>query len=432
MPKHKKTTILIKNAGQLITMAGPSPRRGTQMRDLGLIENGGLAAAGEEILLVGPSDEVEGKADLIDGCTVIDAGGMVVTPGLIDPHTHPVFSRTREMEFEMRIEGKSYMEIARAGGGIRSSVRDLRETPREKLLKVTRKTLDRLLAHGTTTIEAKSGYGLSTESEIKQLEVIRELNETHPIDLVPTFLGAHEFPDEYRDRREQYVELVINEMIPAVVKESLAEFSDIFTEDEVFDVEQSRRIQSAAAKAGLKLKFHADELAASIGGAELAAEMGAISADHLVYISDQGIKALAKSGTVAVLLPGTTFSLAGSTYAPARRMIEEGVVVALSTDCNPGSSYTESLPLIISLAALQMKLTAAEALTAVTVNAACAINRGDLIGQFAPGRLADITVWQMEDYRELPYHYGVNLVDRVFKRGKQVWPRGESGNARRS
>lgn len=431
MPKHKKITLLIKNAGQLITMAGPVPRRGSEMKDIGLIEGGGLAAAGEEIVLVGPSDEVEGKADLVEGCTVIDAGGQVVTPGLIDPHTHPVFSRTREVEFEMRIEGKSYMEIARAGGGIRASVRDLRETPSERLLKVSRKILDRFLAHGVTTMEAKSGYGLSTESEIKQLEVIRDLNEIHPVDLVPTFLGAHEFPDEYRDKREDYVDLVINEMIPAVVKEGLAEFSDIFTEEEVFDIEQSRRIQGAAAKAGLKLKFHADELAESVGGAELAAEMGAISADHLVYISDQGIEALAKSGTIAVLLPGTTFSLAGSRYAPARKMIEQGVVVSLSTDCNPGSSYTESLPLIISLAALQMKLTAAEALTAATVNAACAIDRGNRIGQLAPDRLADVTIWQMEDYRELPYHYGVNLVDRVIKRGKPVWPRPESGNAHR-
>jgi imidazolonepropionase len=425
----KKATLIIKNAGQLVTMAGPVPRTGSAMSELGLIENGGLAAAGETILAVGTSEEVEGHTPLAEGCTVIDAGGAVVTPGLIDPHTHPVFSRTREKEFEMRLQGKSYMEIANAGGGIRSSVRDLRETPKDVLIEKTRHRLDRMLAHGVTTIEAKSGYGLSTESEIKQLEIIRDLDETHAMDLVPTFLGAHEVPDEYRDKREEYVNLVINEMIPAVTADKLAVFCDIFCEEGVFDIEQSRRIQSAAAAAGLRLKFHADELA-STGGAELAAELRAVSADHLVYISDNGIKAMADAGTAAVLLPGTTFSLAGKQYAPARKMIEAGVVVALSTDCNPGSSYSESLPMIVSLAALQMKLTAAEALSAVTVNAAWAVDRSETIGQLAIGKQADVVVWDMQDFRELPYHYGVNLAEKVIKKGKLVVDRRDSWNAR--
>lgn len=419
MPIEKKATLLIKNIGQLISMAGPVPRLGKDMNDLGLIENGGVAVAGEEILAVGPTDKVEGNTPLAEGCTVIDAQGMVVTPGFIDPHTHPVFSKTREKEFEMRLMGKSYMEIANAGGGIRNSVRDLRETPFAVLKEKAQKRLDRFLSYGITTIEAKSGYGLSTESEIKQLEVIKELNQTHPVDLVPTFLGAHEFPDEYREDREAYIDLLINEMIPAVVKDDLAEFCDIFTEEGVYTIEQSRRVMSAAKEAGLKLKFHADELE-STGGAELAAELGAISADHLVYISDAGIKAMAKSGTVATLLPGTTFSLAGKQYAPARKMIENGVTVALSTDCNPGSSYSESLSIIISIAALQMKLTAAEAISAVTVNAACALDRAGRIGQLVPGLPADITIWDMGDYRELPYHYGVNLVAKVVKNGKLV------------
>ncbi|MFH1372268.1 MAG: imidazolonepropionase [bacterium] len=400
-------------------MAGPVPRRGDQMQDLGLIENGGVALAGEEILAVGRSDDVEGRVPLAEGCTVIDAAGAVVTPGLIDPHTHPVFSMTREKEFEMRTQGKSYMEIAQSGGGIRSSVRDLRTTSTTVLREQTRKHLDRLLRHGVTTIEAKSGYGLSTESEIKQLEIIREMNRSHPLDLVPTFLGAHEVPDEYRDRRQDYVDLVVNEMIPAVVLEGLAEFSDVFCEEGVFDIEQSHRIQQAAARAGLKLKFHADELK-STGGAELAASLNAVSADHLVHISDNGISALAQSGTVAVLLPGTTFSLGGRRYAPARKLIEAGVVVALSTDCNPGSSFTESLPFILSLAAVQMKLTAAEALTAVTVNAACAIDRGGAVGQLVEGLPSDLVIWDMADYRELPYHYAVNLALTVIKRGKVV------------
>jgi imidazolonepropionase len=243
---------------------------------------------------------------------------------------------------------------------------------------------------------------------------------------VPTFLGAHEVPDEYRDKRDEYIELVINEMIPAVTSRDLAVYCDIFCEKGVFEIEDSRKIMSAAQQAGLKLRFHADELA-SIGGAELAAELGAASADHLVYISDTGVRAMAKSGTVAVLLPGTTFSLAGKQYAPARKMIEEGVTVALSTDCNPGSSCTESLPFVISLAALEMKLTAAEALSAVTINAAVSLDRQDSIGRIEPGFLADLVVWDMNDYRELPYHYAVNLVRKVIKRGKLVVGRKQGG-----
>ena len=419
MAVEKRATLLIKNIGQLITMAGPAPRIGRDMNDLGLVENGGIAVAGEEILAVGKSDVVEGHAPLAEGCTVIDARGQVVTPGFIDPHTHPVFSKTREKEFEMRTQGKSYMEIAESGGGIRASVRDLRETKKSLLEEKTRQRLDRLLYHGTTTIEAKSGYGLSTESELKQLEIIRDLGVVHPLELVPTFLGAHEVPDEYRNKRSKYVELIINEMLPAVTSDGLAEFSDIFCEEGVFDIEESRKIQQAALNAGLKLKFHADELK-STGGGELAASMNAVSADHLVYISDAGIKAMAASGTVAVLLPGTTFSLGGTRYAPARNMINAGVAVSLSTDCNPGSSYTESLQIIVSLAALQLKMTAAEAIGAVTVNAACAIDRQNRLGRLANGFQADITVWNMSDYREMPYHYGVNLASRVIKKGKVV------------
>ncbi|UCD63213.1 MAG: imidazolonepropionase [Candidatus Zixiibacteriota bacterium] len=419
MPISKKATLLIRNIGHLVTMTGPVPRIGDGMKDVALIEGGGIAAAGDEILAVGGSDEVEGHTPLAEGCEVIDAGGRVATPGFIDPHTHPVFSMTREKEFEMRLEGKSYMEIAESGGGIRASVRDLRSTPVNVLMEKTTGRLDRFLRHGVTTIEAKSGYGLSTESELKQLEIIRDLGPLHPVEMVPTFLGAHEVPDEYRSKREDYIYLIINEMIPAVTSGGLAEFSDIFCEEGVYDIDESRRIQQAAADAGLKLKFHADELK-STGGAELAASMNARSADHLVYASDKGIRAMAASGTAAVLLPGTTFSLGGRQYAPARKMIEAGVAVALSTDCNPGSSYSESLPMIISLAAVQMRMTAAEAISAVTVNAAYAIGRESRLGQLKEGYQADITLWDMSDYRELPYHYGVNLASRVIKKGKLV------------
>jgi len=395
------------------------PRVGDQMNDLGLIKNGGVAVAGEEILAVGESEFVERKVDLAEGCIAIDANGAVVTPGFIDPHTHPVFSKTREDEFEKRILGKTYKEIAETGGGIRASVRDLRETSKAILTKKTTERLDTMLSYGTTTIEAKSGYGLSTEAEIKSLEIINNLNETHPVDLIPTFLGAHEVPDEYRDKRNKYIDLLINEMIPKVAKEKLAVFCDIFCEEGVFSIEESRKIMSAAKRHGLKLKFHADELGSS-GGAELAAELGAVSADHLVYISDNGIKAMAKAGTIAVLLPGTCFSLGLKNYAPARKMIEAGVVVALSTDCNPGSSFTESLPMIITLAGLNYKMTAAESISAVTVNAACAVDMAGKIGLLRSGLPADLVLWKIHDYREMPYHYGVNLVQNVIKKGKIV------------
>lgn len=417
MPIQKKATLIIKNISQLITMDGPSPRRGREMENLGLIENAGIAVAGDEVLAVGKSEEISGKVDLAEGCQVIDAKNCVVTPGLIDSHTHPVFSMTREKEFEMRLQGKSYMEIAASGGGIRASVRDLRNTPTATLMDKTTQRLNRMLSYGTTTAEAKSGYGLSTEAEVKSLEILRNLNETHPLDLIPTFLGAHEVPDEFRNKREKYIDLMIGEMIPKVATEKLAEFCDIFCEEGIFSVEESRRILEAAKRKGMKLKLHADELTSS-GGAELAAELGAISADHLVHISEEGIKALAKSGTVAVLLPGTSFSLNKGQYAPARKMIEAGVAVALSTDCNPGSSYTESLQIIVTLAALHLGMSAAEAISAVTVNAACAVGRTGLLGMLKPGLQADIVLWNMNDYREMPYHYGVNLAEKVIKRGK--------------
>lgn len=417
--KNKKITLLINDIGQLVTMQGPVPRRGKEMSEIGLIENGAIAISGEEIIAVGKSDDLAGRVDPAENCIVISAEGKVVTPGLIDPHTHPVFARTREKEFEMRLAGKSYMEIARSGGGIRSSVRHLRETGEKELYDRAKKTIRTMMSYGVTSLEAKSGYGLDLESELKSLRVIKKLNEHEPIDLFGTFLGAHEIPDEYRDQPDKYIDLVINEMIPAVAKENLAQFCDVFCEDEVFTIDQSRRILTAARQAGLKPKIHADEIK-STGGAELAVELEAVSADHLVNISQKGIDMIAASNTVAVLLPGTSYALGLSHSAPARELIAKGAIVSLSTDCNPGSSMTESLPMIISLAAINLKMTAAESLSAVTVNAACAIDRGDQLGRIENGLPADIVIWDMADYRELPYHYGVNLVETVIKNGKVV------------
>ena len=342
-----------------------------------------------------------------------------MTPGLIDPHTHPVFAATREKEFYMRNEGKSYMEIAQQGGGIRNSVRKLRAASADALYQNACRFLDRMLRSGTTTIEAKSGYGLSTEAEIKSLEVIQKLNKSHPIDLVPTFMGAHEFPDEYRENREGYVNLLIDEMIPEISRRKLADFCDIFTEEGVFDLEQSRRIMSAAKKYGLKLKFHAEELK-SIGGAELAAEMGAVSADHLVYVSDEGIRRMASSGTIAVLLPSTTFFLGHSEYAPARKMIESDVAVALATYFNPGSSCNTSVPSTMTIAAIYLKMTAEEIMNATTYNAACSICRQMEIGSLEHGKLADFVVWDVENYQQIPYLFAQNPIRSVYKRGSRV------------
>jgi imidazolonepropionase len=387
------------------------------MEELGIIDDGCVAARSGRIVAVGKTEDILKRTFLMEGGVEIDASGKVVMPGFVDPHTHPVFVGSREDEFEMRIRGTTYQEIAQQGGGIRSTVRKVREASKEELLQSALPRLDRMMRYGTTTVEAKSGYGLSLQDEIKMLEVIRELNERHPIDLVPTFLGAHEIPDEYRDRKEDYVDLVIEEMIPVVSKRGLAEFCDIFCEEGVFDIAESRRILRAAGEAGLKVKLHADELS-PCGGAELAAEMKAVSADHLVAVSDKGIEALHEKGVIAVLLPGTTFSLGLKTYAPARRMIAKGVPVALATDMNPGSCLTESMPIILTLACVMMRMTPAEAITAATINAACAIHREGSVGSLDVGKQADVVVWDMPTVRYLPYHFGVNLVETVIKDGK--------------
>jgi len=415
-------SLIIKNASELVTLHDPrkiGPKNGREMSQLNIVKNGAVAVNGNRIVAVGESGKLLKQVKLGKRAKVIDAGMKVVTPGLVDPHTHPVFAGQRAAEFEMRLAGKSYMEIARDGGGIISTVMAVRKASKNALKENGRRILDRMLSFGTTTVEAKSGYGLSTADEVKQLVAIRELNEEHEIDIIPTFLGAHEIPPEYRRNPDDYVALICTEMIPKVVARKLAVFCDVFCEKGVFSTKQTRVILQTAQAFGLKLKIHAEEMS-NTGGAELAAEFGAVSADHLVFAGDEGIHLMHKAGVIPVLLPGTTFFLGLDRVAPARAMIEKGLPVALATDCNPGSSMTESMPMIMTIACITYKLSPAEALCAATLNAAFAIDKGNEVGSLAPGKFADFVIWDAEDYREIPYHFGGNLASSVYKKGVRV------------
>jgi len=348
--------------------------------------------------------------------TSIDCSRFVVTPGLIDPHTHPVFAELRRDEFEMRIQGVDYERIAEAGGGILNSVDALRKLSEDELFQRSLSRVKRFLKYGTTTIEAKSGYGLTIEDELKSLRVIKRLNQELPLDLIPTFLGAHEIPREYKKNREMYVKLITNEMIPAVADEKLAVYCDVFTEKTVFSLEETEKIFQSAVDHGLKIRIHSDEFS-NLGGTELAASMKAVSADHLMKISKNGIDALKKSGTTAVLLPGTTFFLGKKEFAPARKIWDAGVITALATDFNPGSSMTQNLQIIMSIACIYMGLTPLEALQAVTVNSAVSLGIENEKGFIAPGMNADIAIWDVEDYRDLAYWYGMNHLKKLLKNG---------------
>jgi imidazolonepropionase len=397
------TDVLFINAAQVVTCAGPArARRGVEMNDLGLLTGAAVAVSDTHVTAVGPQVELERQ---FPNVARVDCKGGVLLPGWVDSHTHAIFGRARADEQELRAAGASYMEIAARGGGIHASVRDLRQRSEDELFTLALGRLRRLAAYGTTTIEVKSGYGLTVEDELKELRVIRDLAEVMPVRLVPTWLGAHEIPLEYRSTRNKYVDLLVHEMLPRVVGDRLARFADVFCEPGVFTVAESRTILTAAKHAGLGLKLHADELEPS-GGAELAAQIGATSADHLAAISDAGVAALAASGTVATLLPGTMLFLGRRSQAPARALIEAGVAVALATDFNPGTSPTPNLPLILTLAVSQLRLTVAEAIIAGTVNGAAALGLADTIGQIAPGFSADLALYEIDDVRELPYWYG--------------------------
>lgn len=412
MPKRLADLLLV-HAGRLVTLAGGAhARTGAEMSELAIVPDGAVAVQKGRIVDVGPTPAI---AKSYRGRTTLDAKGALVTPGLVDAHTHLLFAGTREREFEMRIRGASYMEIAQAGGGILSTVDKVRAASKEELVREARPRLRRMLEYGTTTAEVKSGYGLTIADEVKMLEAIRDLSRREAVELIPTFMGAHEVPREFRGKRDDYVNLVCREMIPAAA--GLARFCDVFCEPGVFTQDESRRILEAGKAHGLAPKMHAEEFQES-GGAELAAELGAVSADHLMAISEYGIRALRGSGTVAVLLPGTSFFLGGGRYAPARKLIESEVPVALGSDFNPGSSMTFNLPLVMSIACTQMRLTPAESLCAATINAAYACGVGAEVGSIEPGKKADLVVWDATDHRMIPYHYGVNLVRTVIQRGR--------------
>jgi imidazolonepropionase len=417
--------LLVLGAAELATPLGRSPKGGAALGEILVLPGGALACDGGRIAAVGREDELRGR---FAPRAVLDARGGTLVPGFVDAHTHPVFAGTREDEFELRTRGASYVDIASRGGGILSSARGVRSASAEELLALLLVRLDRFLEHGTTTIEAKSGYGLSLADELKSLAVISAAGRAHPVELVPTFLGAHDFPEEYRERKPAYVDLLVEEMLPRVAAEGLAEYCDVFTEGHVFGIEDSRRILSRARELGLGLRLHADQLT-PLGGAELAAELGAASADHLEFVTDRGIEALARAGVIPVLCPVVPLYLRLPQEAPARRMIAAGLAPAVSTDFNPGSCYLQSMPETLSWAALRYRMTAAEALTAATLNAACSLGRGEELGTLEVGKRADVAVLDVPNHRHLTYELGRNPVRAVIKGGAVVHERWERSTA---
>ena len=405
------------NAEELLTLAdgGLKPRTGRQMRELGIVRDGALAIREGRIVAVGKTRDV---MKTFRAENIISAKGKVVLPGFVDPHTHLVFAGSREDEFQMRIEGASYMEILSSGGGILKTVRETRRARVEKLVDLGLERLDTMLAHGTTTLEAKSGYGLSTADELKILEATRRLNQLHCMDVVSTFMGANAVPPEYSGNSEEYVGLIIGEMIPKVVEKGLAEFCDVFCERGTFSLEQTKRILVRGKNHGLKPKIHADEMS-MLGGAEIAADVGAVSAEHLLFSSVEGIKAMVEKGVIAVLLPAAAFSLMMGRYADARLMIDCGVPVALGTGFS-ADCWVENQQLVVAMACHFMRMTPAEAITAATVNAAFAVNRAGEVGSLEVGKRADVIILNVPNHKFLGYRFGVNLVDKVIKNGRLV------------
>ncbi|MBM3285881.1 MAG: imidazolonepropionase [Candidatus Eisenbacteria bacterium] len=416
---RERVDILLREIAALVTMdQGAVPRAGGEAQALGRIDDGAIAIRGDRIAGVGSTDEICRRYEATPD-RVISLPGSTVLPGFIDPHTHVLFAGSRDHEFSMRLEGRSYMEIAAMGGGILSSVKAFRDASDDKILSQTRARLDQMLSHGVTTIEAKSGYGLDSRHEIRALKLLDILDEEHPIDILTTLLGAHDIPPDYRDRRESYVREIVDEMIPAAASQTRVRFCDVFCEKGVFTPQEARTILETGRRHGLTPRLHADEFAPS-GASELAGEIRAVSADHLMEASDEGLAALKRAGTIAILLPATTFSMGSRRYAPAGKISSLGIPIALATDCNPGSSMTTNLPLVLTLAVLEMKMSVAEALTAVTVNAAHSLGLAGEVGRLAPGLLADLQVLPASNPAAIVYHLGGLAPSRVMKRGRWV------------
>ena len=409
------------NCSQLVTLAGPArPRVGAELRELGIIKNGALLVKDGRIEKTGGTDEIEPL--ITSDYETVDAGGRVLLPGFVDAHTHAVFAGNRVGEFEERAQGATYQEIAARGGGIQSTVNATRAATIDELVTAGRRYSDWFLRTGTTTVEAKSGYGLTLEDELKLLRAIKRLDQETRLRYVATFLGAHSIPSEYKSRRDEYVKLLIDEMLPRVAEEELAEFCDVFCEDKVFTNNETLKILSAARRHGLGLRIHADQLSLS-GGAKLASELGAATADHLEHTDAEGIAALKSAGVQPVLLPGSVYALGSSRYPAARQMIDAGLAIVLATDFNPGSSPTPSMPLVLSIASTHMKVTPAEGITASTINAAYSLNRGDEIGSLELGKMADFVIHDTEDYREVSYFFGIEHPWRTYAGGQMVHER---------
>ena len=405
--------LLVTNIGMLATPQGCAAKRGPEQGQIQMLKDAWVLIEDGVIAQVGT-----GAAPEVADAQVVDAGGKLVTPGLVDAHTHLIFGGWRQNELGMKLHGKTYLEIQNAGGGIQSSTNATRGATEEELTQKAAKALDEMMSLGTTTVEAKSGYGLATEHELKALQVIQNLNDRHVMDIVPTFMGAHLVPKEYKENRKEYIRLVCEEMMPLVAKQGIAKYNDVFCEADTFDVDEARQVLEAGLKYGLRPKIHADEIEA-IGGSQLAGEIGAISAEHLIVCPPEGIESLAKGGVIACLLPATSFNL-GATFAPARDMVNAGVPVAMATDFNPGSCPCLNLQFVINLGCLKYRLTPEEVLTAVTLNGAAAIDMADKVGSVEPGKQGDLVIWDAPDLDYICYRLGSNLVQTVIKRGEVI------------
>jgi imidazolonepropionase len=417
-------TLLITGASRILTLRGTAPRRGTSLSKLGILKDGAILVRDGRIAAVGKRSEVETRDDTRDA-EKLDVGGRVLLPGFVDSHTHLIHAASRAEEYELKVQGASYEEIARKGGGILNSVRKLRAATSESLKSRARAALEEFASHGTTTLEAKSGYGLDVTNELRILQLQRELANEQRIEIVSTFLGAHTVPAELRtkhDGAERYISLLLEQMLPEIASAKLAEFCDVFCDRGAFTRGQSRRILTAGKRLGLTPRVHAEQLSRA-GATQLGIELGAASCDHLEQVNTADIRALAKSNTVATLLPGCDFHLGWKEYAPARKLVDAGALVALATDYNPGTSPTVSMPMVLSLACTQLRLTPAEAITAATINAAYALKRHKSIGSIEPGKQADIAVFEVEDYREIPYYFGMQRCWMTMKRGEIIYMR---------